>query len=658
MKDINKYISKNFNDNIEYIEKYHPSLFSKLVALENAVANHHYKEKYELIYENNSFDVLEKSTQTLLYDAKIELHAKAAAQNIDHTIAHDTFETFNEKNISDEDSLKYESVEPFTHRLYGMGHIINFTQKKSLAKNELKELHKYIFFGVGLGLHILSIHSKIKSKVYLIIEDDLELFKLSLFTLNYKELSKNSTLIFSVFEDNDEFANTATRFLETEYYYNHYIKFFRLLSHSDQKIELFQASILQQAHFGFHHSNLLLQYLQGLDHLKTDSFLDRGIRFEDPIFTKKPFLIVAPGPSLQKQKEWLKSNQNYFTIVALGASLTFLHKEDIKPDIVIQIDAYEKSKVHFSEVIFEFIKDAIYIFSAKVPSVITKRLNKEQLFFFESGTNYKQHSLKPSSPCGGSTSYQLALLFGLKEIYLLGIDLATDRLGQTHVDTHVNSRKVSSDHDTYAHKLYKVEGNFQETVSTLLLFKSSISAINYSTQMLKQTDQKVYNLSDGAKFTDTIPIDPKDISPHIKDGKTELKAKILSICTANSSQGLNDEEIENIKDKLSHTTNMKLLIKEFKDQKFKNSFTYLKKLTEFIDSLSDETLINTYELTKVVDLYFRRIAPYIFDYFNTTDKIKQEDIEHINILLTTHLLEIITYYGDTIYSKLIKVHNE
>lgn len=653
MKDINQFITNNFNENVEYIENQHPKLFSLLSSLDSAIANGQYQERYELIYENDSFDVLEKSTQQSLYDGKSKLHAKASLESIDYNLQHDTFETFNEKNITDEDALKYSNVEPFSHRLYGMARIINFTQKKSLQKKTLKSINKYIFFGVGLGLHIESIHKIIGSKVYLIIEDDLELFRLSLFTTNYKKIFQSSQIIFSVFEDDDDFSSTATEFLQTQYYYNHYIKMFRLLSHSDVKINQFRDSILQQAHFGFHHSSLLLHYMKGLNYLQEQSFLNHSIQFTDDIFTQKPFLLLAAGPSLQNYKQWLKENQNSFTIIAIAATLPFLTKHNIKPDIVIQLDAYESSTQHFSDEVFDFINNAIYIFSAKVPESIVSRLNKSQLFFFENGTNYKENSLKPSSPCAGSTTYQLALLFGIKEIYLLGLDLALDNAtGKTHVDTHVNARNVNTQKDNYEHKTYKVAGNTQESVNTILLFKSSIAAINYSTKMLKQEFQTVYNLGDGAKFRDTIPLSTKEIKVKNQNDKKELHQHILSICKNNATKGLNQLERENIENKLIYARKIKELIKKYKNTSYTNSSAFLEALVCLVNTTVDDELLMKYELSKILDIYYRRILSYIFDYFNTNEKYNQEDINLINHLFIEHLLQIIEYYYNTIDSKI------
>ncbi|MBE0499778.1 MAG: hypothetical protein IBX43_11210, partial [Campylobacterales bacterium] len=45
MTEINTLVTKNFNDNISYIEAYQPELFTKLSALESAIELGHYQEK-------------------------------------------------------------------------------------------------------------------------------------------------------------------------------------------------------------------------------------------------------------------------------------------------------------------------------------------------------------------------------------------------------------------------------------------------------------------------------------------------------------------------------------------------------------------------------------------------------------------------------------
>ena len=68
-------ITNNFNQNIEYLQKEHPKIFQKLSALDTALENGHYQDRYELVYENDGFDVYEKSTQNYLYNKESLAHS-------------------------------------------------------------------------------------------------------------------------------------------------------------------------------------------------------------------------------------------------------------------------------------------------------------------------------------------------------------------------------------------------------------------------------------------------------------------------------------------------------------------------------------------------------------------------------------------------------
>ena len=186
MQDINNIVTKNFNDNISYIQVSHPKLFEKLAALESAIEQGHYKQRYELVYENDYFDVFEKETGKYLYCKNSITHASLASQSIDYKLQENLFEGFHKHDISEEQLYEYIEKEPFEHQMSGFAPIMYYTHKNSSYDKTLKTIDKFIFFGVGLGLHVGAIDKKIASKVYLIVEDDLELFRLSLFVQTIK----------------------------------------------------------------------------------------------------------------------------------------------------------------------------------------------------------------------------------------------------------------------------------------------------------------------------------------------------------------------------------------------------------------------------------------------------------------------------------------
>jgi len=515
MQTINTIITENFHQNINYIEIHHPTLFSKLSDYDSAVVHGHYKEKYELIYENNNFDVFEKKTAKYLYNKQSTQYAKLAAQSIEYGVEENTFEGYESVKISNNQAQKFISQEPFEHHMSGFAPIINFTQKNSLQPIKLTNIDKYIFFGTGLGLHITTMMQKLQAKMYLIVEDDLELFRLSLFTTNYAKLAKSTKLIFSVFEDQNEFVTSAEIFLKEQYYYNHYIKFFQMLSHSDEKRTQFHVAVGSQSHQLFFYHHLLIQYLKPLEYMFDNyKFLNKSLDFSSLSSEKKPFLLLAAGPSLQQNIKWVEENQKNFIIVALSATLSLLEKHHIIPNIITHLDGFEAASLHLTKLKKpQNLQSSLCFFSDRTSLEVLSLFDKKQIYLFENGTTYKQDTLKPSAPDVGSLSFQLLLKLKVKTFYLLGLDLAVNsQTGATHSSEHSYNRKLNIEKKldqestiTYKETLFEIAGNRQTKVLTTAHFKSSIDTINLSSKLLKQEFQTIYNLGEGAQFLGTLP---------------------------------------------------------------------------------------------------------------------------------------------------------
>jgi len=246
----------------------------------------------------------------------------------------------------------------------------------------MHSIKKFIFFGAGLGTHITEIDKKIGANIYLIIEDDIELFKLSLFVTKYYELSLKSELIFSVFNSNEEFVLKANQFLNNKFYYNHYLKYFHMLNHNEEKLKEFHLRVISQSHNIFFYKDILTQYLVPIGYIqKNFHFLNMLVSYADTSLEKKPVLMLAAGPSLQANIEWIKENQEKFIIVALSSTLNILEKESIKPDIVTHMDAFESSTAHFDRLkSLDFLDDTLFLFSARIQNSVVKKLNKSIYF--------------------------------------------------------------------------------------------------------------------------------------------------------------------------------------------------------------------------------------------------------------------------------------
>ena len=644
MSNIQEIITTNFTQNIEYFQTHHKELFEKLAAYDHAVTQGYYKEKYELVYENGDFDVYERESGIYLYNKQIKKHTELSVKNIDFSTQDYCFEGFLRQQYLQEDVTFYQQLKqqnPLKSIASYVADILYITEQERV--DFLHNIGKYIFFGVGLGRHLDAIMQKVLASCYLIVEDDLELFRLSLFCTNYPKLAQNTTLFFSVFENQSEFAKTSERFLKEQYYLNHYIKYFHLQSHKTDKIEQFYIATSSQADLKFLFTDYMrintipLQNIaNGYNILKKD--------FDLSSLENIPFLLVASGPSLEKNREFLQQNQEKFVIVAVSSSLSFLEKYNIKPNIVIHLDPFEASIKSFERLEnLSFLQESILLFSASSPQKLLEMFPKEKSILFESNTHYKKDAFHMTSNCVGSVSYLFLLLTKVKNIYLLGLDLAVDsKTKSDHIQLHQDKKTLdtffSSEKELlYKENLFEIDGNFDEKVFTTAHLNSSVNIINHYFSKLIDPSQHIYNLSDGAYFHKTKALHCKNIQNFqpLKAIQTQLQ----QLFTNHQTKGFSSQDRQNLQNRFEYIKKIKadLLNHTFSTQ------TPKQYAQEIVDIITQQNALDTFELARVLDSYLYYILNYIYNFFDNPSTT-QEQKEKVDKLLKEQIFSLIAYY--------------
>lgn len=178
-----------------------------------------------------------------------------------------------------------------------------------------------------------------------------------------------------------------------------------------------------------------------------------------------PGIIVAAGPSLNKNIKELKKAKGKAFIVAVDTAIKPLIKEGIIPDMFVIIDALKPL-------------DLIKVEEARnIPLVTTLNAASEVLeyhtgmkIFFNEGYQFAERIFLKTKqpfgdvPTGGSvatTTFGLLNRIGLQTIILVGQDLAYTN-NKTHADG--TFQEVMEEKDTS--KLRMVEGNYEEKVPT------------------------------------------------------------------------------------------------------------------------------------------------------------------------------------------------
>jgi len=651
---------QTFNDNISYFEKYQPALFQKISSFQVALEKGYYESKYDLEYiKEGYFDVKELATKNYLYASDSFEYAKNIAKSVDFKKEDNLFIVSPKFSFSKEALEELKKSNIYDNDPSAMADIIAYINHSVMPeKSTMKNLEKFIFFGVGLGLHLQTVNKKINSDFYLIIEDDLELFHLSLFTMNYKDLAKDAELYFVVFEEDSRTKEIMSKFLEAGFMHNHYIKFLQTLHQDDKKIKIMQEVIASQNHIIFPFHAYFNKFLRPLEYIKQKyNFLNLQTTTE--FFEDYPVLIAAAGPSLQKNLQWLKENQHKFIIIALTSSLTTLEKMDIIPDIITHLDPYKKGSLPHLKKLHNksYLQDKIALLAEQSPPEIIEYFNKKNVFLFPHGSRFKKNYGTAQAACVGSMSYALSLHLKAKNIYLLGLDLALDsKTASTHSSSHPSAKALDTSKMDELEEVFKlkesiikVKGNFQEKVLTTASFYISIDNVNGNTLVYKQANQTVYNLSDGAYFKNTYPtkIDSLNLNNFETINKKIINSHLKKLFKENSTALLSEEERTTIRNTLAHIIRVKKILEKHVSMRYTDPDNYKYALYDLSLDITANSKAEATSLNLVLLYYMQLIFPYIFDMLNTSKISNIENhIQNIDKMLTNKLLAIVTYFEE------------
>jgi hypothetical protein len=175
----------------------------------------------------------------------------------------------------------------------------------------------------------------------------------------------------------------------------------------------------------------------------------------------RPTIVVSAGPSLTKAIPTLREIGPHCTIVAAGAAWKTLINEGVRPNYVVLLDPFERTRSEFEGI--EPEGETLIADFSGLPDVVVNF--KGRIVFYCSSpelhgvmnviTNRHWGHLEQ----GGSVAhiaFSFAKVLGGRPIVLIGQDLAFTG-GLTHVGTHVDSQQVSGKFSPKHGPLHEVE---------------------------------------------------------------------------------------------------------------------------------------------------------------------------------------------------------
>ena len=627
MESIQEKALATYSNNLQYLKQNNKILFEKINLFDLALELNEVKERYSLEYiKEEYFDIYDSKEGLWIYNNNSEIYSSNIVQLLDLNATRNSFKTFYELKYNDDIIKQAKESSILSHSVIGVAPIIHYVNENLPKEEELKMIYNYLIFGVALGLHIPLIHKKIKAKIYHIVEPSLELFRLSLFLVNYSDIGKDSNLIFYISENKEEFSKRFKATYYQTFFYNHYIKFCMFSKSSNIYVEAIQNQLVSQSHYMYSYERELASFKL------TYEYIQRGLNYINiskihnfKTLKDKPVLIIAAGPSLRYEIEFIKKYQLMFIIVAVYATITFLEEHNIIPDIVVQYDQSDRAIDTLHNLKNnKFLSNTLFLFSSHITEKFLLELKNQNIFMYQALYKAKETFGSLTSPSIGEITYALVQILGFKSIYLLGLDMSLDpKTNQTHFSKDYfgsfstdSVNEDSLENYSFRKSLIKVKGNFLPEVKTLPVYKVSLDQINIFTKKFLNANIKVYNLSNGAYFENTQPLKSEDIDISLFEllDKTFLRKDLKKCFNTISENIITADDIKYNEDKLRDAKIIKMKLEKFILYKQVSSDGFKTALHAFHAELCEEYKCD--DLQKILSNYFNNVIHYIFYLFN------------------------------------------
>ncbi|NLG87405.1 MAG: motility associated factor glycosyltransferase family protein [Firmicutes bacterium] len=336
---------------------------------------------------------------------------------------------------------------------------------ESLSENDWQTA---IVFGFGLGYHIEALSKKYPKRRLIVLEPDSQILSSCLSIRDLTTLLSNPQISLIVSPESPENPKHIASQVFSEIIadlssppalfpwptsariYSHYWE--EIQEHILGLVRSYRANIA--THFIFAH-NWLRNFFINLP----TSITDPGINKLFGSFPAHPAILVAAGPSLERNVDLLKSIQGAALIVAAGSAINPLRKHQIEPDLLVSMDPGEDNYRHFANLVTDSIP-LVY------PSTLFHRIVKDYKgprFVINLDTHPfdpwifgrldEDKGLVSSGPSVANTTLDILRKLGCNPIIFVGQDLAyTD--DKSHAEGAIHAHEVHVSQENKDHYRY------------------------------------------------------------------------------------------------------------------------------------------------------------------------------------------------------------
>ena len=526
-----------YNVNMAAFEEYYPEIFNFFSTYQ--------PQKYAIKMVDGFVNAYNVETKNYLYaypsylETKVQFDVFKKAPNI---------KKFNfNANVDNEAN--------FIHTHYLDKIIDLFPLKKQSNPNNIKHLSSLIVFGVGAGYHLELISQFYHISCLNIIEPDLDLFFISLFSINWQMVLNNfdrkGTRVFiSLGEQEETFfddfiqqsANNGRYQLSHIAGYIHYQtpelskllnEFNRRYAEMGQGWGFFDDAVMSIAHM--------------LGNLNNKVPILHKKAIQENNVADVPVFIVGNGPSLDDLIESIKIYQDKAIIISCGSALSALYQYGIKPDFHCEQERtfpVAEKVTHYCPA--EFLKGIVLlaptilhpeVFNLFSRGMMAAKMNEPSSVLLQNDIEGEKlfTSYHFINPTVANTALVMGYNLGFKNFYLCGIDLGHKQGELHHSKKSIYYNELQEDQELYQvmeEDQIEVDGNFGGKFLCDSFFYQSNASL--SKQIRGFSDLHCFNLSDGALVKGSIPTSTNELILFFDDKKILNKTTLVNEVYENS----------------------------------------------------------------------------------------------------------------------------
>jgi len=404
--------------------------------------------------------------------------------------------------------------------------------KEWLKRIELLPNTLYVVLGAGLGYHLEALLAQLPYNSYVVLlyaKDEIQLLKYTSERLKSKWLSDPRLSFLELVPIFDMAVIVANRMLSKEVKKIQLCRHFPTMGLAETEYQVIEEELVQEVEKTMA-INFNVKFYTDYDFFKNfwknspSIVASYGAKSLEGMFTDIPVIIVASGPSLDKNIQELKKCVNKAIIIAAGTAIGALHKHGIKPHILMVTDA--------TEVMYEVIKD----FFSQETLLVTATTAQHQIVthypgpkcFVKTSSSFDKEFMEyfpniieiRQTVSVATAAVDFANYCGARTIILVGQDLAYSAEKQHAVGVQAAS------YESLAR--VQIPGYFGGQVDSNQTF---IAIIDYYNEYVKQTPHiRFINATEGGAMISTMSnLSLEMVHQHLLTKELEVD-KIIRLC--------------------------------------------------------------------------------------------------------------------------------